>query len=126
MVRKKAVLIVEDDRDIREVLCELLEMEGYVVHTAVNGRDGVERVTEIPGLSLVIVDYRMPHMDGYEFRLAQLQHASLAQIPTILMSADSSFAPEIPEAFTAFLPKPLSLDSVLEVVARYTSEMQTA
>jgi CheY-like chemotaxis protein len=126
MVRKKAVLVVEDDRDIREVLCELLEMEGYIVHTAVNGRDGLDRVAQIHDLDLVIVDYRMPYMDGYEFRLAQLQDARLAHIPTILMSADSYFAPKITKSFTAFLAKPLCMDDVLEVVARYTAEMQTA
>jgi CheY-like chemotaxis protein len=126
MVRKKSVLIVEDDRDIREVLCELLELEGYIVHTAINGRDGVERVSQLYDLDLVMVDYRMPYMDGYEFRLAQLQDKRLAHIPTILMSADSSFAPKITKAFTAFLAKPLCMDSVIEVVARHTAEMQTA
>lgn len=126
MSGKKAVLIVEDDRDIREILCELLEMEGYVVHTATNGREGVERIAQLPELALVIVDYRMPCMDGYEFRLAQLQDPRQANIPTILISADNSFAPEIPQAFTAFLPKPLSLEAVLEIVGRFTSDVRTA
>jgi CheY-like chemotaxis protein len=126
MYRKIAVLIVEDVSDIREILCEFLESEGYVVHTAVNGRDGADRVAQILDLDLVIVDYRMPILNGYEFRLAQLKDARQANIPTILMSAEPSFEPEILQAFTAFLPKPLSLDSVLEIVQRYTAEARTA
>lgn len=122
MARRKTVLIVEDDRDIRETLSELLEREGYVVHTAVNGREGAARAAEIVDLGLVLVDYRMPGMDGFEFRQKQLSDASLAAVPTILMSADTSFSPEVPRAFTAFLPKPLCIDDVLEVVERYTTE----
>ncbi|MFP4526987.1 MAG: response regulator transcription factor, partial [Candidatus Kapaibacterium sp.] len=61
----KTILIIEDDREILELLSDILEMEDYEVLTAVNGKLGVSKAYEkFP--DLIICDIMMPEMDGYE------------------------------------------------------------
>ena len=71
---QKSILIIEDDRDILEVLKDLLESEGYTVSTAENGKMGIEvlqALNEPP--KLILVDLMMPIMDGLQFRQEQLK-----------------------------------------------------
>ena len=60
----RTILIVEDNLDIRQTLQDALEFEGYSVETCENGRDGLARLGEIARPGLIILDYRMPVLDG--------------------------------------------------------------
>ncbi len=62
----KTILVVDDDEAIRTLLQEELEEEGYKVITATNARDALKMVEADPSLDLVILDIRMPGMDGLE------------------------------------------------------------
>ena len=64
----KTILVVDDELANADVLCLLLEEEGYRAHSAVNGREGLERLAEVRP-QLVVLDYMMPVMDGAEMRL---------------------------------------------------------
>jgi CheY-like chemotaxis protein len=84
----KAILVVEDDADIRDSMEELLGDEGYQVVSAVHGLDALTRLraaAELPGL--ILLDLMMPEMDGYAFRAEQLKDPKLSGIPVVLMSA---------------------------------------
>ena len=62
---RHVVLIVEDDPQVREIVKRVLDMEGYVTHTAPNGAEGLERFyLTLP--DLIIMDVKMPEMDGWE------------------------------------------------------------
>lgn len=117
----KRILVVEDDTSIRELLVELLESEGYEVASAVNGLDGLKHLQAKPNPDLILIDLMMPVMDGYSFRTEQLKHQDWAKIPTVVMSAEAN-AKEKMRNFniTAFLSKPVELDTILNTVARYT------
>ena len=61
------ILIVEDEKGIRETLAIFLRNQGYSVIQAINGKDALEKVTK--EVHLAIVDIMMPVMDGIEFTL---------------------------------------------------------
>ena len=88
----KKILIVDDDKDIRENLEEALKYEGYDIITAVNGRNALDILLklnkdELPGL--ILLDLMMPIMAGQEFlkNLDEKYQSELGHIPVIVISA---------------------------------------
>jgi signal transduction histidine kinase/DNA-binding response OmpR family regulator len=80
------VLIVDDDGDIRRLLRQLLERDGYKVAEAENGREALAVLPEIaPGL--ILLDLMMPEMDGFEFVIELRRHERWRQIPVIVITA---------------------------------------
>ena len=59
----KKILVVDDEQDIRKLLKEYLEMEGYLVYTAKNGMEAMESLKYQP--DMIILDVNMPDLDGY-------------------------------------------------------------
>src|SRR4051812_3823868 len=87
------VLVVDDDRAIRVTVQEILADEGYAVRAVENGREALEvlRTTEaLPGI--ILLDLRMPVMDGWSFRQQQKADPRLADIPVLVLSADGAMA----------------------------------
>lgn len=84
----KTILLIEDNNDIRENTCELLELEGYKVILALNGKTGLILATEhLP--DLIICDIMMPEANGYEvFNGLQANPAARA-IPFIFLTASA-------------------------------------
>ncbi|MGD0970256.1 MAG: response regulator [Desulfobaccales bacterium] len=84
----KTILVVDDDEAIRTLLQEELSDEGYQVITAGNARDALKKVEE-EALDLVILDIRMPGMDGLEAlpRILGLKEG----LPVILNSAYTQY-----------------------------------
>lgn len=117
----KRILVVEDDTSIRELLVELLESEGYEVASAVNGLEGLKYLQTNHNPNLILIDLMMPVMDGYSFRTEQLKNPQWSSIPTVVMSAEAN-AKEKMKNFniTAFLSKPVELETILKTVAQYT------
>jgi CheY-like chemotaxis protein len=113
------VLVVDDDRDIRETLQELLEGEGYEVATAQNGDAGLARAREFRP-SMILLDLFMPVVDGVEFRRRQLGEKELAEIPVVVVSAAVGVEGRITALnVAAHLEKPLDIQVLFETVARY-------
>ncbi|HMI85566.1 MAG TPA: response regulator [Polyangiaceae bacterium] len=111
------ILIVEDDDDIREALTQILELEGYVVREAANGREALEISAREPVPSLILLDLMMPVMDGWQFRSEQLKDPTLSKIPVVVISADASVHEKVASFGAAsVLPKPISLDRLLRAV----------
>jgi CheY-like chemotaxis protein len=80
------VLIVEDDGVTRELLCRLLENEGWTVSAAENGRVALERLaTEQP--ELILLDLMMPEMDGFEFIVELHKHDTWQRLPIVVVTA---------------------------------------
>ena len=77
------ILIVEDDRAIREPLSVLLRGEGYRVSLAENGQEALRKLRTEPSPDIIVLDLRMPVMDGWEFRAIQQQDPLLGLIPVV-------------------------------------------
>jgi two-component system phosphate regulon response regulator PhoB len=85
---KGRILIIEDDRDIVEMIEYNLKEEGYLTTAAYNGERGIELARkEKP--DLVILDVMLPAIDGFEVCRTLKQQQSTAQIPIIILSAKS-------------------------------------
>jgi signal transduction histidine kinase len=120
---RKLILLVEDDRSIREAVQSVLEDEGYEVLQSGNGRDALDRLRSGVRPDLVVLDLRMPVMDGWEFRAAQKNDPNLAGIPVLAVSADGSAKAEAIAA-DGYLRKPLSTRTLLETVARILAQVE--
>ena len=115
----KKILLIEDDFDIGEALGELLRELGHQVSVATNGALGLEKLRSNGGFDLILLDLMMPVMDGYEFRRRQLQTVELAQIPVVVISADTKAQSRIRELQPlALLGKPVSIDRLTSLIDR--------
>jgi CheY-like chemotaxis protein len=113
-----AILVVEDDPDVREAMALLLETEGYEVRTAAEGRDALDQLRSAPA-ALVLLDLMMPVMDGFEFRTQQMQDPEIAEIPVIVISCGDELQRKAAVLRAdACLRKPIPTPRLLELVAR--------
>ena len=109
------IFIVEDDVDTREMLETLLELEGYRVETAANGRQALERLNQGLRASVILLDLMMPVMDGWQFRREQRRDAALASIPVIAVSAAGKERLQRIDA-DSYVSKPVDFDELLEKI----------
>ena len=111
------VLVLEDNRDVRETLQAFLQLEGYDVETAENGKDGLERMRAGFQPGLIVLDLMMPVMDGAQFRREQLADPVFATIPVVVCSA---LFPDEVEAqqrgAVAYVKKPVDVDALLSTI----------
>ena len=114
------ILIIEDDDDIREALAQILELEGYSVREAANGREALDISSREPLPSLILLDLMMPVMDGWQFRSEQMKDPTLAKVPVLVISADAGVHEKVASFGAAsVLPKPISLDRLLRAVETF-------
>ena len=121
------VLIVEDDRDSRDMLCTWLQQHGYATLTAADGQEALEKLKQAPdNLSLILLDLMMPGMTGWQFRTSQRADRRFRKVPVVVMTAHPNPAGEAewldPEDV---LLKPIDLQAVLNVVSRCCGPLST-
>ena len=121
--RSPAILLVEDDPGIREAMQMVLEDEGYRVVLAENGREALAVLRSGKRPDLIVLDLRMPVMDGWEFRTHQKADPKLAGIPLIAVSADGSAQAAAIDA-NAYLRKPLSAETLVAAIGRILAEAE--
>src|SRR6185312_1605195 len=81
------VLVVDDERALREAVCEVLADAAYLVASAANGKEALAWLEANPPPQLILLDLMMPVMDGYAFREVQRADPRFAGIPVIAFSA---------------------------------------
>jgi CheY-like chemotaxis protein len=111
------VLIVEDNEATREALSLLLEVEGYGVATAADGRQALDKLHAGLRPGLILLDLMMPVMDGWQFRCEQRRDRDLTDIPVIVCSA----AGDLDERANALgvaacLSKPVDVAELLDAI----------
>ena len=112
-------MLVEDDDEARGLFAEILETEGFNVIGFANGRDALEHLRNAEPPCLMILDVRMPVMDGAELRSVMLQDRRLAKIPAIVVSAFAQPANTANLSLAKVLRKPVDVAALLSVVRQY-------
>jgi CheY-like chemotaxis protein len=107
------VLIVEDDEDVLDTIKTLLEVEGYETRCARNGREALEVLRGDAPPCLILLDLRMPEMNGRELLAVLGQDATLVNIPVVITTAEHD--PAGVEG-RRLLGKPIMVDALLDVV----------
>lgn len=128
MQKCNEILIVEDDESIRDVLQSALEFEGYNVHTAINGQDGLNLLPQIQKPCLILLDLMMPVMDGWTFveTISKVKDTKLMQIPIVVVSAFTSDKDDKLKTVRSIIKKPVDLDQLLKQVEMYCQKSPEA
>ena len=118
---QKTVLLAEDDLEIRDILQDLLEAEGYDVIPASHGRQALEFLQAARGdkdrlPDLVVLDLMMPLVDGNKVLETMKNDPLLAPIPVVVLSA---VARERPAGAAAFLRKPIPLQKFFDTIKSF-------
>jgi CheY-like chemotaxis protein len=115
------VLVVDDERDVRQLLSTYLNLQGFSVITASNGREALTRLGEVRPC-LILLDLMMPVMDGLEFRQQQRQDPQLSHIPVVCLSAKHD-APDVARDLELVdcICKPFDIEDVAALVRRHCS-----
>ena len=112
-----SILIIDDDTAVREAVAEDLKREGYQLHFANNGRQGLEQV-QVVSPTVIILDLRMPVMDGHEF-LSQLSLKPSDPYSVVVLSAygdADSLKSAYESGVSSFIKKPFNLFEIRGVV----------
>ena len=117
-----SVLIVEDDSCVHDLLTRFLEMRGHsIAGNAFNGAEAVDIFSSlVPRPNLILMDYRMPVMDGIEATRKILEIEPKARI--LFLSADNRIKDEAMEAGACdFLRKPISCSEIIITIEKLIS-----
>jgi CheY-like chemotaxis protein len=112
---KSTILVVEDEKDSRDSLREILEIEGYKVETAVNGREALDAL-DASGerICIMLLDLFMPVMDGWQVIDQLRADGRLGSTQIVIITSAPYRAP----AGIPVFQKPLDLDKVMNEVQR--------
>ena len=122
------ILIIEDDRDSREGLRELLEASGHIVDVADSGLTGIERVLD-RSPSVALIDIGLPDLDGYE--VAQRLRRHLGKEEIFLVALTGHVGPyherqALASGFDAHLTKPINFDKLDSLLASRAARVAPA
>lgn len=118
---RPAILIIEDNSDMREFLRRVLERHGYAFLEARDGLEGFEiALRDRPGL--ILMDLSLPQVDGYEITRQFKAHPALTNTPVVAVTAharpvDEQRALEV--GCDAYLTKPYSIRDLLDLIRRF-------
>lgn len=115
------ILVVEDDLDAQIIFADRLRWEGYDVISVGSGLEAWELLSRgfIP--KVMILDVMLPGMEGTELRRRMLRDKKMSLIPIIVVTAVSGMMRCVLPKVEAFFRKPVQLDELVDVIARYAN-----
>jgi CheY-like chemotaxis protein len=112
-----SVLVVDDDPNLVRLMSKFLKLEGFAPVPAANGQEALAYLRGGGDVSVILLDLRMPVMDGWAFRQEQRQDPGIANIPIVVLSGVETERMDELDAAAAF-HKPVSFPEVVGVVRR--------
>ncbi|MFN2571814.1 MAG: response regulator [Gemmatimonadales bacterium] len=114
----KTVLIVDDDKEFREALVEIVQGEGFQVETASSGMQALDKLRWGLRPCVVLLDMQMAGMTGWDFRSEQARDADLANVPVIAMTAGYWKSRDMSD-YAARITKPIAVLELRATLAKY-------
>lgn len=114
----KSILVIDDNSDIRENIVEILELSGYKVFSAANGKEGIETAIKFRP-DLIICDIMMPELDGYGVLEMIRNDEHMANTPFIFLTAKaekSDFQQGIDLGASNYIKKPFDDHELIDAV----------
>ena len=120
-MKKKKVLVVDDDKKSRYLVSFLLEKESFEVIMATNGLEGIEAARK-QQVDLIIMDVKMPKMDGYETtkrirRLEKYKSIPIIALTSYAMTEDKERA--LKAGCTGYIPKPITSETFISEIKKF-------
>jgi len=116
------VLVVDDDRDLTRLMAKFLTLEGFAAAEAGNGQEALTYLRSGGDANVILLDLRMPVMDGAAFRREQQAAPAWALIPVVVISAEADLGVEATALNAAGqLTKPIDLPELLSLLERFSS-----
>ncbi len=113
------ILVVDDDQMVLIALEELLNPEGYIVHTVLSAKEALERLDQ-NGYDLLLLDIIMPEMDGFELCRQIREKEKYKETPIVFLTAknrEEDRAHGLEVGGNLFLSKPISPDKLLKIIS---------
>ena len=114
----RSILLIDDDADTRRVLRDFLTGQGFVVHTAREGQHALHVLEKLDPPDVILLDYKMPVMDGKQFLSILRRTPRLQQVPVVILSAATREWSGAHLEVEEVLSKPVDLDVLLNSVQR--------
>ncbi|MBE7551128.1 MAG: response regulator [Anaerolineales bacterium] len=126
-MNRPLILVAEDEREIRELIVFSLQIAGFEVIAVPNGQEAVEKAVEVIP-DLILLDVRMPRMNGLEACRALKQQAKTKDIPVVFLSAKGQ-AEDIKLGYEAgaeaYFLKPFAPEELPQRLIRVLSKLNT-
>lgn len=121
MKDQRRILVVDDDDDIRTLVCLVLESEGYHAVPARDGLDALDLLQRTAPPTMILLDLMMPRMDGEALVLALRGMPALSGVPVVIMSGHNNARQKTNAlAVDGCLVKPVDLDVLVSTVYQHT------
>lgn len=104
-MEKSTILVVDDDANTLDSVRDILTQAGFAVDTAATGRDALGKLLDEKQPDAIVLDIRMPVMDGRQFLTVVRAYHRLAQIPVMVLTA-VELAPQLTESVEVVMRKP--------------------
>ena len=115
---RKCILMIDDSAELRAVLKQVLEAEGYEVHLAADGGVALSMLGRIPRPRLVLLDLNMPGMNGWQFLAARRADVELPAIPVVVLTGGEKL-PSWAADVAGIVRKPIDVGSLLELCRKH-------
>jgi CheY-like chemotaxis protein len=126
MTSTKTVLVIDDDNGTTDVFARLLRAEGFHVRTALSAERGLQEVQRMPLPDAILVDFRMPFVDGLGFLYRLRSHPAYQDIPVAIVTGDYALddvvAQELTQLGARLHFKPVWLEDILAIANALTAE----
>lgn len=118
------ILVAEDEKVVQDLFGSVVESMGHTAIKSPNGKLAWEILCANPDIAFLVCDIAMPVMDGRELIRLIRQHTEFSSLPIAIVSSvirAKDIAHLLEEGATHFLPKPVALNELREVIGRYVT-----
>ncbi|QNL51690.1 response regulator [Olivibacter sp. SDN3] len=116
---KKKIYVVEDDKDIREIIEFFLDAEGMEAHTYSHIADFKRDCNSMGNADLFLLDVNLPDGSGVDLAAALSKNPDTYHVPVLIMSAHLNNGFAFSENVRSFLPKPFDLNDMASQIKQY-------